>query len=85
VGRCLDVADTVERHAAAASARSDALVHCILAKAFRGELIPTEAELARGEGRDYESTTALLARIQGASAPPAKRGRRPARRAGARP
>jgi hypothetical protein len=32
----------------------------ILAKAFHGELVPTEAELARREGRDYERASVLL-------------------------
>jgi len=36
----------------------------ILAKAFAGELVPTEAELARAEGRSYESGEELLARIR---------------------
>ncbi len=36
----------------------------ILAKAFRGELVPTEAEVARAEGRDYETAAQLLARIR---------------------
>ena len=31
---------------------------------FRGELVPTEAELARREGRSYEPASALLARIR---------------------
>jgi hypothetical protein len=35
-----------------------------LAKAFRGELVPTEAELARQQDRDYEPATALLERIR---------------------
>jgi type I restriction enzyme S subunit len=35
-----------------------------LAKSFRGELVPTEAELARREGRDYEPASALLNRIR---------------------
>jgi type I site-specific restriction endonuclease len=34
------------------------------AKAFRGELVPTEAELARREGRAYEPASALLQRIR---------------------
>ena len=34
-----------------------------MAKGFRGELVPTEAELARREGRDYEPATKLLERI----------------------
>jgi type I restriction enzyme, S subunit len=40
------------------------LTQAILAKAFRGELVPTEAELARREGREYEPAAALLARIR---------------------
>jgi hypothetical protein len=32
----------------------------VLTKAFRGELVPTEAELARRDGRDYEPASALL-------------------------
>jgi type I restriction enzyme S subunit len=35
-----------------------------LAKAFRGELVPTEADLARAEGHPYEPASALLARIR---------------------
>jgi type I restriction enzyme S subunit len=40
--------------------RADKLTQAILAKAFRGELVPTEAELARKEGRDYEPASVLL-------------------------
>lgn len=35
----------------------------VLKKAFEGELVSTEAELARAEGRDYEPADVLLARI----------------------
>jgi type I restriction enzyme S subunit len=59
----LAMAETIERRVVTSSARADALTHSILAKAFRGELVPIEAELARAEGRDYESAEALLARI----------------------
>lgn len=34
-----------------------------LGKAFRGELVPTEAALAAEEGRDFESAEELLARV----------------------
>ena len=44
----------------------DKLQQSILAKAFRGELVPTEAELARREGRDYEPASVLLERIRAA-------------------
>lgn len=33
-------------------------------KNHRAELVPTEAELARAEGRDYEPASVLLERIQ---------------------
>jgi hypothetical protein len=36
----------------------------VLARAFRGELVPTEAELARVEGRDYEPASVLLEQVQ---------------------
>ncbi len=58
------LADAIESRVAAATARAERLTQSILAKAFRGELVPTEAELARREGRDYEPTSALLARIR---------------------
>ncbi len=50
---------------AAARLRADKLTQSILAKAFRGELVPTEAELARREGRSYEPASVLLERITG--------------------
>lgn len=40
------------------------LARAILAKAFRGELVPTEAELARREGREHEPASLLLERIR---------------------
>jgi type I restriction enzyme S subunit len=46
------------------------ITQAILAKAFRGELVPTEAELARQEGRDYEPASVLLARIRATHASP---------------
>jgi type I restriction enzyme S subunit len=59
----LHYANTIEKQVAAASARADRLTPSILAKAFRGELVPTEADLARQEGRDYEPASVLLERI----------------------
>jgi hypothetical protein len=44
--------------------RVEKITQAILAKAFRGELVPTEAELARQEGRDYEPASVLLERIR---------------------
>jgi type I restriction enzyme S subunit len=51
-------------------------VQSILAKAFRGELVPTEAELARREGRDYEPASALLERIRAERAGQGQTGQR---------
>ena len=58
------IADTIEKQIAAATARADRLTPSILAKAFRGELVPTEAKLARQEGRDYEPASVLLERMR---------------------
>ena len=58
------LADSIEKKVAAASVRAEKLTQSILAKAFRGELIPTEAELARREGRSYEPASTLLTHIK---------------------
>jgi type I restriction enzyme S subunit len=58
------LADKIENRVKIATDRADKMTQSILAKAFRGELVPTEAELARSEGRDYETTQQLLERIQ---------------------
>jgi type I restriction enzyme S subunit len=81
VGELFAVADAVEGKLAAARRRVEGLTQAVLAKAFRGELVPTEAELARRDGRDYEPASALLARIraereQATATPRLKRGRR---------
>lgn len=81
------ISDSIERSVAAALSRAAALTRSIVAKAFRGELVPTEAELARAEGRGYESGEDLLIRIQSeraASVPTPNGRRRPTRGAGAR-
>ena len=54
----------IERHASTATPRAKKLTQAILARAFRGELVGTEAELARREGRDYEPAAVLLQRIR---------------------
>jgi len=58
------LADAIEKRVAVAAERAERLTQTILAKAFRGELVPTEAELARQDGRSYESASALLAKIK---------------------
>lgn len=57
------LAGAIEKRVTAAMVRTNKLTQSILAKAFRGELVPTEAELARREGRTYETASVLLARI----------------------
>ncbi len=60
----LAAADAIECRVASAEAKVEKLTQAILAKAFRGELVPTEAELARRESRDYEPASVLLERIR---------------------
>jgi hypothetical protein len=48
----------------ATSWRVETLTQAILAQAFRGELVPTEAELARQEDCKYEPASVLLERIR---------------------
>ncbi len=88
VERLFALADALERRVNEATARADKLPQAILSKAFSGELVPTEADLARAEGRTYE-TAELLARLAGeghaasiAVRPAPKNGRVPKRRAG---
>ena len=70
------LADGIERRVAAATARAGRLTQAVLAKAFRGELVPTEAELARAEGRTYEPASALLERVRAERDATPKPGRR---------
>ena len=58
------LASAIEQRIAVAMVRADKLTQAILARAFRGELVPTEAELARREGRSYEPASELLERIR---------------------
>ena len=64
INALLALSVTIEDSVSAAQKRTDKLTQSILAKAFRGELVPTEAELARREGRDYEPASVLLERIK---------------------
>lgn len=57
-------ADQIEARFKKAQAQVDRLTQSVLAKAFRGELVSTEAERARRENRSYEPASELLARIQ---------------------
>ena len=58
------LAEAVEKRVAVATRRAEKLTQAILAKAFRGELVPTEAELARREARSYETASELLSQIK---------------------
>lgn len=58
------LADQIEARYQKAKTQVDKMQQAILAKAFRGELVPTEAELARREGRDYEPASVLVERIR---------------------
>jgi hypothetical protein len=71
------LADGIEAHVRAAAVRAERLPQTIRARAFRGELVSTEAELAAKEGRDYEPASILLDRIAEARKQdkPAKAGR----------
>lgn len=60
-------AESIECRVAQATKRVEALTQSILARAYRGELVTTEADLAAAEGRDYETAEQLLARIRDAS------------------
>jgi type I restriction enzyme S subunit len=57
-------ADAVESRVATATAEADKLAQAVLDQALRGELVPTEAELARQEGRSYEPGWVLLGRVK---------------------
>jgi type I restriction enzyme, S subunit len=63
-------ADALEARYRTAKAHVDKLAQSILARAFRGELVTTEAELARLEGRTYEPASVLLDRIRQERAQP---------------
>ena len=64
VDALFELTDTIERRVTAGKQRADKLTQAILAKAFRGELVPSEAELARRERRPYEPASLLLERIK---------------------
>ncbi len=59
------LADKIEKQAASAKERTEKLRQSVLALAFSGRLVETEAEIARREGRSYESAGELLERIRG--------------------
>jgi type I restriction enzyme M protein len=68
IAALFDRAESNNSSPARGSTRLDRVSQTIFAKAFRGELVPTEAEIAHREGRNYEPTSALLERIRAAQA-----------------
>ena len=73
VRQMFELADKIEKRVLLGTVRAEKLVQATLAKAFRGKLVATEAELAVQEGRDYETAEALLARIKLGTAAPQPR------------
>jgi len=59
-----EIAALVEKRFRAAAALADRLPQAILSKAFSGELVSTEAELARTHGRPYETAEELLSKCR---------------------
>ena len=68
LGRMLTEHASLSASVHRAQVLGDSLPQSVLAKALRGELVPTEAELAASEGRQYESAEQLLARVRAEAA-----------------
>jgi type I restriction enzyme, S subunit len=64
VDALFEIADEIDRLFAKARSRVEGLAPSILTKAFRGDLVVSEAKLAESEGRPFESAQELLARVQ---------------------
>jgi type I restriction enzyme S subunit len=60
----LDKIAEMAQHVEQADERLNHLDRSVLAKAFRGELVETEADRARREDRDYETAEELLNRVK---------------------
>jgi hypothetical protein len=73
----LEIADRLQMRYERANEQTVKLTQSILSKAFRDELVPTEAELAKAEGRSYETTEELLTRIHRDNTSAAKNSRLP--------
>jgi type I restriction enzyme S subunit len=63
VDSLLELADGVENRVQAASFTAERVTGAIFGRAFSGNLVPTEAALARAEGRSFESADVLLDRV----------------------
>ena len=64
VNAALQNADKMQAQLRSTAEQADDMVLITVDRAFRGELVPTEASLARAENRSYEDGQALLERIQ---------------------
>lgn len=64
VDKLMALADNIDARYHKANAQIEKVTQSVTAKAFCGELVPTEAELARREGRSYETAEELLQRIR---------------------
>jgi type I restriction enzyme S subunit len=79
VNKLFTLADRIEARFSKAQQSVSSLTQAILAKAFRGELVPTEYELAKAEGRSFESAEELLERIKATGGSITDEKRRPER------
>jgi type I restriction enzyme S subunit len=61
----MTIADAAGGAVLAASDRAGRIPQAILSKAFSGDLVPTEADLARAEARTYEPASMLIERMRG--------------------
>lgn len=64
VASLMAACDEIEARYAMGEGRVASLISSLLAASFRGALVPTEAELARREGRSFEPASVLLERIR---------------------
>lgn len=76
VEKLFALADRLEARFVEGRKRADSITQAVLAKAFRGELVPTEFELAKAEGRSFESADELLARVGRNGEPKRKKAKR---------
>lgn len=72
MGNLLSLSCDAARRLEEVSAQARVLKQAILSKAFSGDLVTTEADLARTEGRDYEPASVLIERLREAGNLPTK-------------
>jgi type I restriction enzyme S subunit len=72
----LAIADKIEARYVAVRRQVDRFPQSILAGALRGKLVPAEAEVAKREGRPYESAEELLERIRSQGTAPLLSGKK---------